>query len=76
MPNAVTWIAAARPDEAIAHFEEQFKFETDCWDTHDALKSGAPGFVLLSDHADLAAGDHGSGEDLMDHSCRVLGPGG
>lgn len=37
---------------------------------------GAPGFVLLADHADLAAGDHGSGEDLMDHSCRVLGSGG
>lgn len=33
---------------------------------------GAPGFVLLSDHADLAAGDHGSGEDLMDHTCSVL----
>ena len=47
MPNAVTQIVAARPDEAAAHFEEQFKFETDCWDTHEALKSGAPGFVLL-----------------------------
>jgi CDP-diacylglycerol pyrophosphatase len=34
---------------------------------------GKPGFVLLSDRADLAAGDHGSGEDLMDHTCKVLG---
>ena len=34
--------------------------------------SGAPGFVLLSDHADLAAGDHGSGEDLEEHTCSVL----
>jgi rhodanese-related sulfurtransferase len=47
MPNAVTQISAAKPDEAITHFEEQFKFETDCWDTHDALSSGAPGFVLF-----------------------------
>src|SRR3984885_9519380 len=47
MPNAVTQIAAAKPDDAIAHFEALFKYETDCWDTHDALTSGTPGFVLL-----------------------------
>jgi rhodanese-related sulfurtransferase len=47
MPNAVTQIAAATPEEAIAHFEEQFQYETDCWDTHDALQGGVPGFVLL-----------------------------
>jgi rhodanese-related sulfurtransferase len=47
MPNAVTQIPAARCEEAIAHFERQFKFETDCWDIHDALNGGAPGFVLL-----------------------------
>jgi rhodanese-related sulfurtransferase len=47
MPNAVTQIAAASPKNAAAHFEAQFTFETDCWDTHDALKSGSPGFILL-----------------------------
>jgi rhodanese-related sulfurtransferase len=47
MSNAVTQIPAAPSQEAIAHFDEQFRFETDCWDTHDALTSGTPGFVLL-----------------------------
>jgi CDP-diacylglycerol pyrophosphatase len=40
------------------------------------FRGGQPGFVLLSDRADLAAGDHGSGEDLMDHSCKMLAPAG
>lgn len=35
------------------------------------LAGGAPGFVLLADTADLAAGDRGSGEELQDHSCAV-----
>lgn len=47
MPNAVTVIPAAPSDLAVEHFERQFSFETDCWDTHEALRSGAPGFVLL-----------------------------
>jgi rhodanese-related sulfurtransferase len=47
MPNAVTQITAASPEIATAHFESQFTFETDCWDTHDAMHSGAPGFILL-----------------------------
>jgi rhodanese-related sulfurtransferase len=47
MPNAVTQIAAAPSNVAAAHFESQFTFETDCWDTHDAMQSGEPGFVLL-----------------------------
>jgi rhodanese-related sulfurtransferase len=47
MPNAVTQIAAAPPEAAAAHFESQFTFESDCWDTHDAMQRGAPGFILL-----------------------------
>jgi rhodanese-related sulfurtransferase len=47
VPNSVTRIPAAAPELAAAHFEAQFTFETDCWDTHDALGSGAPAFVLL-----------------------------
>jgi len=47
MPNAVTQVAAAPPEVAAAHFESQFSFETDCWDTHEAMNSKAPGFILL-----------------------------
>lgn len=47
MTNAVTAIPAARPEIAAAHFEQAFAFETDCWDTHEALQGDDPGFVLL-----------------------------
>ena len=47
MSNTVTSIAAAPSGDAQAHFENLFRFETDCWDVHDALSSGSPGFVLL-----------------------------
>lgn len=45
--NAVTQIPAAASADAIAHFGAQFTFETDCWDVHDAMQSGHPGFILL-----------------------------
>ncbi len=38
------------------------------------FSDGREGFVLLTDRADLARGDPGSGEDLQDHDCKVLGP--
>lgn len=47
MPNAVTAVPAAPSADAVAHFSAGFGFETDCWDTHEALASGDPGFVLL-----------------------------
>ncbi|WP_084579945.1 rhodanese-like domain-containing protein [Sphingomonas azotifigens] len=47
MTNAVTAIPAAPSADAAAHFAAGFAYETDCWDTHDALASGDPGFVLL-----------------------------
>jgi rhodanese-related sulfurtransferase len=47
MSNAVTQIPAAAPEHAASHFETQFTFETDCWDTHAAIGGGSPGFVLL-----------------------------
>lgn len=47
MPNAVTAVPAAPSADAVAHFSAGFRFETDCWDTHEALASGDPGFVLL-----------------------------
>ena len=47
MSNAVTHIPAANSDDALRHFASQFAYETDCWDTWEALNSGNPGFVLL-----------------------------
>jgi rhodanese-related sulfurtransferase len=47
MTNPVTEVAAASPDQALAHFQAQFAFETDCWDVHEALRQQDPGFVLL-----------------------------
>ncbi|AVP96067.1 rhodanese [Ahniella affigens] len=47
MSNAVTATPAATPAQAVEHFATEFSFETDCWDTHEALASGNPGFVLL-----------------------------
>jgi rhodanese-related sulfurtransferase len=47
MNNAVTAIPAANAEHALAHFSQQFQFETDCWDTHEALQQDMPGFVLL-----------------------------
>ena len=43
----VSAIAAAPSAAALAHFEAQFSFETDCWDVHHALASGQQDFVLL-----------------------------
>ena len=36
------------------------------------FEDGTPGFFLLSDRADLTAGNQGAGEELLDHRCRVL----
>ena len=47
MNNHVTDIAAASSPSAIEHFSAVLAFETDCWDTHHAMQSGSPGFVLL-----------------------------
>jgi rhodanese-related sulfurtransferase len=47
MSNAVTEVPAAAPELAAQHFAALFAFETDCWDTHEALQSGRPGFVLV-----------------------------
>jgi rhodanese-related sulfurtransferase len=47
MPNSVTLVPAAPPEIAIEHFESELTFQTDCWDTHEAMHSADPGFVLL-----------------------------
>ncbi len=38
------------------------------------LAGGRPGFILLSDRADVLGFDIGAGEQLLDHDCAVLGP--
>jgi rhodanese-related sulfurtransferase len=47
MANSVTLIPAAPAAVAVHHFESELTFETDCWDTHEAMGSADPGFVLL-----------------------------
>ncbi|MGW8369169.1 MAG: rhodanese-like domain-containing protein [Gammaproteobacteria bacterium] len=47
MTTRVTAVQAADSNRAAEHFESSLQFETDCWDVHDALSSGAPDFVLL-----------------------------
>jgi len=42
-----TETAFAPSDEATAHFDRLLRVETDCWDVHESLKAGEPGFVLL-----------------------------
>jgi rhodanese-related sulfurtransferase len=47
MATHVTEISAAVSDQALRHFEDTLRFETDCWDTHESLKSATPDFVLV-----------------------------
>ena len=32
---------------ALAHFEAAFRYETDCWDVHEAISKGTQDFVLV-----------------------------
>ena len=45
--SPVTAIAPAEPDVALAHFTSLLQFETDCWDVHEAMRSGTSDFVLV-----------------------------
>lgn len=45
--NSVLQVAAADSASAMEHFSASLRFETDCWDVHDAFGKGNPGFVLL-----------------------------
>ena len=73
MSNAVTAVSAAPPEVALAHFEAEFTFETDCWDVHDALSSGEPGFVLLDVRGSaLFAAGHVPGAISLPHG-KIIG---
>lgn len=68
MRNAVTQVPAADAASALAHFEATLRFETDCWDTHEAMTSGTPGFVLLDVRSPaLYARGHVSGAVNLPH---------
>ena len=68
MRNNVTEVPAAESRIALEHFERQFSFETDCWDTHDALQRDEPGFVLLDARSpDLYAKGHVPGAINLPH---------
>jgi rhodanese-related sulfurtransferase len=67
MQSAVSSIPAAPSHQAEAHFESEFSFETDCWDTHEALEQGAD-FVLLDVRGpDLFAKGHVPGAINLPH---------
>jgi rhodanese-related sulfurtransferase len=68
--STVTAIPAAPPAVAAAHFEALLAVETDCWDVHEAMASGAADFVLLHVNGDQAGFDagHVPGAVFMHHS--------
>jgi rhodanese-related sulfurtransferase len=73
-PIAPTRLALSRepvadPAQAAAYFEQALSFETDCWDTHEALERGENGFVVLDvrSPASFAAG-HVSGAINLPHA--------
>ena len=66
--NAVTEVPAAPADTAAEHFEASLAFETDCWDVHDAMTAGDPGFVLLDVRSpELYAAGHVPGAVNLPH---------
>ncbi|MBN3788222.1 rhodanese-like domain-containing protein [Burkholderia sp. Ac-20353] len=70
----VTDVPAADSPAALAHFEASLRFETDCWDVHDALASGTPDFVLLDVRGpDLFAAGHVPGARNLPHRKIVSG---
>ena len=46
-PSLVIEVPAADPDIARAHFARLLELETDCWDVHASMQTGAPTFILL-----------------------------
>ncbi|WP_184804505.1 rhodanese-like domain-containing protein [Rhizobium leucaenae] len=67
MTTSVTAIPPAPSALAREHFANEFAFETDCWDVHDALVKGAD-FVLLDVRGpDLFAAGHVPGAINLPH---------
>ncbi|GGF81266.1 rhodanese-like domain-containing protein [Alteromonas lipolytica] len=47
--------APADSNEALAHFQQLLRFETDCWDVHYAINHDLMDFVLLDVRAEEVA---------------------
>ncbi len=47
MPTNVTQTPFADPADVATRYADRLRFETDCWDVHDALSRGAADFVLF-----------------------------
>lgn len=68
MPTPITDVPAAAPEVALAHFEAMLRFETDCWDTHEALKAPDPDFIIVDVRAPaLYAAGHVPGAINIPH---------
>ena len=55
MPSTVIRPRPAASAEALAHFQNLLKFETDCWHVHYALHNDLTDFVLLDVRAEEVA---------------------
>jgi rhodanese-related sulfurtransferase len=68
MSSSVTQIPAAQSAVALEHFESALRFETDCWDVHDAVAQGQHDFVLLDVRShELYAQGHVPGAISLPH---------
>jgi rhodanese-related sulfurtransferase len=47
MASAVSAVPAAAPELVVEHYARRLAFETDCWDVHEAMRTGQQDFVLL-----------------------------
>lgn len=59
----------APSEEALAHFQQLLKFETDCWDVHYALNNNLHDFVLLDVRAvEVAQKGYIDGAEFLPHA--------
>ena len=73
MTSLVSDIPAASPQAAIDYFAAGFRFETDCWDVHASMQSGAD-FILLDVRSPaLFARSHIAGAINLPHGKIVAG---
>ncbi len=67
-PSVVTEVPPAEPEDALEHFSALLRFETDCWDVHEAMERGHQDFVLLDVRGPAAyAEEHVPGATNLPH---------